>query len=60
MVKDIKKNSASHVYFLKTWMKFQDREKNLKWKAHWMGIKRELEYIAIETCQNEAQRGKNT
>lgn len=41
-------------------MKFQDRKKNLKWKTHWMGIYSELEYIAIETRQNEAQREKNT
>lgn len=63
MVKDVKKNSARHerhVYFLKTWMKFQERKKNLKWKTHWMGINSELEYIAVETCQNEAQREKNT
>lgn len=41
-------------------MKFQERKKNLKWKTHWMGINSELEYIAVETCQNEAQREKNT
>lgn len=39
-------------------MKCQEMKKNLKWKTHWMGINSELEYITIETCQNEVPREK--